>query len=182
MGSRGIECFGIPSWKSVYTSHMRFICLLATIGCGASHATRARGLSVVAVPKVRDPIESTGVLARDGHGPGQHDQRRKLMSKMERYQQGKGSQIAARTSTEHVRGDAAEIATCPERDVAQHWSGQEATVGAVKDWERAMTRERPPPTQGTDCDPRKGAACGQRPRRPRATERATQLAFRTDYG
>ena len=106
---------------------MRFVCLLATIGCGASYATRARGLSVVAVPKVRDPIESTSAPARDGHGSGQHDQRRKMA---ERYQQEKGSRIAACTSTEHERGDVAGTATCPERNVAQHQSGQEAMVGA----------------------------------------------------
>ena len=45
---------------------MSSVCLLATLSYAAPNASRIRELSVVAVPKVRDPINSAVVLVRDG--------------------------------------------------------------------------------------------------------------------
>ena len=60
----------IPSWKRAYTSPMSAVCFAVIVAHAATHARRARDLSVVAVPKVRDPIESAGAPARDGPGLG----------------------------------------------------------------------------------------------------------------
>ena len=102
--------------------------LVASLVFAASSASRTRDASVVAVPKVRDPIDSTGALVRDGHGPGQHQHERKQMENMERYQQRGGSTVAALTLTMRVRGGAAEAAARPARVATRHWHGQEATV------------------------------------------------------
>ena len=101
---------GIPSWKSVHTSQMTTRCFIAFAVCVAPSAQRYPTLSVVAVPKVRDPTDGTGARTRVGHGPGQQNQEQKQMENMERYQQERESENAALTLTMRARGDLVRVA------------------------------------------------------------------------